>query len=206
MNRKNKKGFTLIEMIIVMMLTVLTISVVSSIFFMGNTVFSNEDNKTTLQMEKQDIEYELSKINMQAIGISEIKIGSQIISGSKLDEWIDENNYSSIKEISIKYVDAQKQNNQYVYTNKSYKFNIKQNGQISIDKLKFPVYTMTMIDEEKNTQKILSRNITDFKVKPNDKDGLIFDIVLKKRSFKEVNELSVNFAISFRNRDSALDG
>ena len=65
---------------------------------------------------------------------------------------------------------------------------------------------MTMIDEEKNTQKILSRNITDFKVKPNDKDGLIFDIVLKKRSFKEVNELSVNFAISFRNRDSALDG
>ena len=206
MNRKNKKGFTLIEMIIVMMLTVLTISVVSSIFFMGNTVFSNEDNKTTLQMEKQDIEYELSKINMQAIGISEIKIGSQIISGSKLDEWIDENNYSSIKEISIKYVDAQKQDNQYVYTNKSYKFNIKQNGQISIDKLKFPVYTMTMIDEEKNTQKILSRNITDFKVKPNDKDGLIFDIVLKKRSFKEVNELSVNFAISFRNRDSALDG
>ena len=207
MNRKNKKGFTLIEMIIVMMLTVLTISVVSSIFFMGNTVFSNEDNKTTLQMEKQDIEDILSKINMQAVGISSLDDEAD-----NVDNWIANNKYKSINEISIKYVDAEKQDNKYVYTNKSYKFNIKQNGYISINNLKFPVYTrtipvytMTMIDEENNTEKILSRNITDFKVKPNDKDGVIFHIELKKQSLKEVNELSVNFAVSFRNRNSVLD-
>ena len=63
-----------------------------------------------------------------------------------------------------------------------------------------------MTEETENIKKTLSRNVLDFKVKPNDKDGLIFDILLKKRSFKEVNELNVNFAVSFRNRNSALDG
>lgn len=205
-NRKNKKGFTLIEMIIVMALTVLTISVVSSVFFMGNTVFSSADSKTTLQMEKQDIEHELSKINMQATGISEIKIGLGSISGSRLDEWIDADKYSSVNEISIKYVDAEKQDNHYIYTDKHYKFSIEENGKITVNGVESPVYTLTMTEETENIKKTLSRNVLDFKVKPNDKDGLIFDILLKKRSFKEVNELNVNFAVSFRNRNSALDG
>lgn len=205
-NRKNKKGFTLIEMIIVMALTVLTISVVSSVFFMGNTVFSSADSKTTLQMEKQDIEHELSKINMQATGISEIKIGSGSISGSRLDEWIDADKYSSVNEISIKYVDAEKQDNHYIYKDKHYKFSIEENGKITVNGVESPVYTLTMTEETENIKKTLSRNVLDFKVKPNDKDGLIFDILLKKRSFKEVNELNVNFAVSFRNRNSALDG
>ncbi len=67
--KRKKIGFTLIEIIIVLALTVLIISIASSIFITGNKIFSNSDVKTTLQMEAKDIQEKISNICMEASDI-----------------------------------------------------------------------------------------------------------------------------------------
>lgn len=69
MPKKKKNGFTLLEMIIVVALTVVIIGIVSSIFITGNRVFTDSDIKSTLQIEGQAIQEKISIIGMQAIGI-----------------------------------------------------------------------------------------------------------------------------------------
>lgn len=67
-----KSGFTLIEMIIVLALTVIIIGIASSIFTNGNRIFSDSDAKSTLQIQAQTIQEEISKVGMEAIGIESI--------------------------------------------------------------------------------------------------------------------------------------
>ena len=67
--KKKKSGFTLLEMIIVLALTVLIIGIAGSIFITGNKIFSDSDVKTTLQMEAKDIQEKLSDICMEASDI-----------------------------------------------------------------------------------------------------------------------------------------
>lgn len=74
--KKKKPGFTLIEMVIVVALTTIVLGITSSMFITGNRVFSDSDNKTTLQMEARDIQEELTNIGMQGIGVTDIKIGN----------------------------------------------------------------------------------------------------------------------------------
>lgn len=67
--KKKKAGFTLIEMIIVVMIAVMVIGITTSIFMIGIKVFSDSNIKSTLQMEGQVIEEKITNIGMQAIGI-----------------------------------------------------------------------------------------------------------------------------------------
>lgn len=75
MSEKKKSAFTLIEMIIVISLTLIVIAITSSIFITGNRVFSDSDVNTTLQMEGQRIQEEISDIGMQGISIKNIANG-----------------------------------------------------------------------------------------------------------------------------------
>ena len=63
---RKKTGFTLIEMIIVMGMTVLIMGIALSVFMTGNKVFSESDIKTTLQMEAKDIQENISEICMNS--------------------------------------------------------------------------------------------------------------------------------------------
>lgn len=75
--KEKKPGFTLIEMIIVVALTLIVIGITSSIFITGNRVFSDSDVNTTLQMEGQRVQEKISDIVMQAedcIGVSSTKM------------------------------------------------------------------------------------------------------------------------------------
>jgi type II secretory pathway pseudopilin PulG len=76
MPKKKKKGFTLLEMIIVVALTVVIIGIVSSIFITGNRVFTDSDIKSTLQIQGQVIQEKISSIGMQAGGIKSV-IGNE---------------------------------------------------------------------------------------------------------------------------------
>lgn len=69
MIRKRKRGFTLIEMIIVMSLTVIILGMVYSMFNTNNRILSDVNIKSTLQLEGQAIQEKLSYIGMQATGV-----------------------------------------------------------------------------------------------------------------------------------------
>ena len=72
MLKKKKSGFTLIEMIIVISLTLIVIGITSSIFMTGNKVFSDSDVNTTLQMEGQRVQEKISDVGMQAERITSV--------------------------------------------------------------------------------------------------------------------------------------
>lgn len=112
-----KSAFTLIEMMIVLALTVIIVGLAGSIFTTGNKIFSESDAKSTLQIEAQTIEEDISKLGMEAIGIASIEdeFGNQTTgSGVKIaeEEYGDlnltdingensENKWLSISEITI---------------------------------------------------------------------------------------------------------
>lgn len=85
--KKRKPGFTLIEMIITIAITVIILGIASSMFITGNRVFSDSDSKTTLQIEGQAIQEKISDIGMQASGTVEVlNLGTVIKSYNKSDE------------------------------------------------------------------------------------------------------------------------
>lgn len=75
---RKKTGFTLIEMIIVMGMTVLIMGIALSVFMTGNKVFSESDIKTTLQMEAKDIQENISEICMNSSKIILCEIDSDL--------------------------------------------------------------------------------------------------------------------------------
>lgn len=77
--KKKKEGFTLLEMIIVIALTVIVLGITTSIFMTGNRVFSDSDIKTTLQMEGQRVQERISDIAMQAKNIVKVSETEMII-------------------------------------------------------------------------------------------------------------------------------
>lgn len=70
---KKKTGFTLIEMIIVLSITVLVMSIVMSVFMTGHRIFAQADVKTTLQMQGKDIQEKISSICMEGSKIEDVK-------------------------------------------------------------------------------------------------------------------------------------
>lgn len=82
--KKKKPGFTLMEVMIALALTVTILGIASSMFITGNKVFSDSDSKTTLQIEGQAIQEKISDIGMQASGtIEDSTLGTLIKSYNK---------------------------------------------------------------------------------------------------------------------------
>lgn len=79
--KRKRHGFTLLELVIALAITVIIIGIAASMFITGNKVFSDSDVKSTLQIEGQDIQEEISNIGMQGIEViseSPLKIESYI--------------------------------------------------------------------------------------------------------------------------------
>lgn len=82
--KKKKPGFTLMEMMIALAITVTILGIASSMFITGNKVFSESDVKSTLQIEGQAIQEKISDIGMQASGtIENAALGTLIKSYNK---------------------------------------------------------------------------------------------------------------------------
>lgn len=67
--KKKKTGFTLLELVIAMGITIIVLGIAGSMFTTGNKVFSDSDVKSTLQIEGQSIQEKISDIGMQGIDI-----------------------------------------------------------------------------------------------------------------------------------------
>lgn len=75
---KKKQGFTLLEVMIALALTVVVLGIANSMFIEGNKVFSDSDVKSTLQIEGQAIQEKISDIGMQATTVQAVTLDNSM--------------------------------------------------------------------------------------------------------------------------------
>lgn len=68
-----KSGFTLIEMIIVLALTTVIVMLTGTIFTIGNRIFLDSDTRSTLQMDAEQIEQNISRNGLQSVRIENVE-------------------------------------------------------------------------------------------------------------------------------------
>ena len=186
--KKKKPGFTLLEMIIVLALTVIILGIASSMFITGNKVFSNSDVKTTLQMEGQAIQEKISDIGMQATGISQ-----------PIDPYIWNSETNEIDKILI---------NSYYKTTEagaSYDIKIEKRDSTKTYKDGRKIYELligdTPISSNVQSVQIDSSVIT---AKENNTlknvNSIEFTIVLRKEKGYDDVEQTIKFRVAFRNK------
>lgn len=200
-----KSGFTLIEMIIVIALTVVVLGILYSIFNTGNKVFSDADVKSTLQMEAEDIEEELTSIGMQGIGVTDIKIGEVNCDDDK-SLFVDKNYFelqNIINEIKIK---GNGKEPSVIYQIKGY----DKDSEYSDDP---KLYNISFKDKSLSVNsKILSDHVKSFSVIPQDTNdnfantsSIEFNIILHHdKGFSKV-DYPINVKVTFRNKDIKED-
>lgn len=209
---KKKPGFTLIEMIIALALTVTILGIASSMLITGNKVFSDSDIRSTLQIEGQAIQERISDIGMQAFSIESCKYGSLEIKNQKYNsdvivyklanirgelsedgEWID------VSQISLK---SSRNNSEYDSSTNTIT-NTDEPIAIIYDKnLKKLSIGSEVISEKVESIRIRPGNINDGNSTIDEANSLEFHIVLSKaRAFSNVT-YPIDFTINFRNKDN----
>lgn len=192
---KNKsKGFTIIELIIALALTVLTLGVIYTFFFSSNRTLTTTELGLILQSDAEVIQKEILEIASQSkeiVMINEKK--SEDIKYSSLDN----ENKLDIRNLQLKSYDD------------TYNKNILYNFEYKNNELKLQ-------DEFGNDIKVLSKNVQEFKIRPidvhmvDDKSkakfsesvGLEFTVVLgKKKVYAEANN-TINIITKFRNKNN----
>jgi len=186
--KKKKPGFTLIEMIIVLALTVTILGIASSMFITGNKVFSDSDIKSTLQIEGQAIQEKISDIGMQATGIESLEFDSNNqINDITISSYIyDQNGNPTLDNFEINIVDSGE-----VYKNGSKK------------------YKLSIYDEATSNDEVISTNVESVSLDnatiansntPGNINSVEFDILLKKEGGYSSVEQPVDFRVTFRNK------
>ncbi|TFX95556.1 type II secretion system protein, partial [Escherichia coli] len=91
---KRRTGFTLIEMIIVLALTVIILGIMGSIFTTGNKIFSDSDVKSTLQIGAQTVQEKISNIAMQANEVESADIVNGEVKNLMIKSYVEEDDGS----------------------------------------------------------------------------------------------------------------
>ena len=201
---KKRTGFTLIEMIIVLSITVLVMGIVMGILMNGHRIFNQSDVKTTLQEQGQAIQEIISNICMEGSEIESVdldidnnkikslKIKSYYKNGNTAEENgntaeengnIAEENGNTAEENgnTAKIYNIELNNSTIAINGKPYQGKVKS---IQIDK-----------DIVKEAQKITdSHNYNKF-------SSIAFNIVLTdKKGFSGQVDYPINFTVAFRNK------
>lgn len=184
MLKQKKAGFTLIEMIIVVSLTTMVLGIVSSIFITGSKVFSGSDVKSTLQIEGQVVQEQLSNICMQSSDIEQVTLkDGSIKKGVQIQEITI---LSDIKEIVINL-----RNDDDNMSKKPYTFTFSKDNKELVMK------------DNNNALRTLSTNVIAFKIIPNGNIGAKFVVDLERESgFSGPIPHSINVNVTFRNRNA----
>ena len=194
---KKRTGFTLIEMIIVLSITVLVMGIVMGILMNGHRIFNQSDVKTTLQEQGQAIQEIISNICMEGSEIESVdldidnnkikslKIKSYYKNGNTAEEngnTAEENgNIAEENGNTAKIYNIELNNSTIAINGKPYQGKVKS---IQIDK-----------DIVKEAQKITdSHNYNKF-------SSIAFNIVLTdKKGFSGQVDYPINFTVAFRNK------
>lgn len=195
--KRKKKAFTLIEMIITLAITVMIIEIVSSIFITGNKIFSDSDIKSTLQIEAQKIQEEISNIGMQSVNIEEYK---ESINGENIanKEYADLLNYEEFINLWEAKFECYSKDTEYDSEN-----NVLTNVERRIISYNKALKTLSV------DSKVISKNVESIQIRPNnikntnstidEANSIEFNIILtKKKVFSDI-VYPINFAVTFRN-------
>lgn len=171
--KKKKPGFTLMEVIIALGITVVVLGIVSSMFITGNKVFSDSDVKSTLQIEAQTVQEKISNIGMQGTEVMSIEPNLRV---------------GEINSLIIKSYIEEDDDPRY--------FKIQKDG----DKLRIIRYKDDTYSDVESDQ-IISENLKSLRIDYNDTAKLIeFNIILNRHRGYSTIDYPINFKIYFRNK------
>lgn len=208
---KKEPGFTLIEMIIALALTVTILGIASSMLVTGNKVFSDSDIRSTLQIEGQAIQEKISDIGMQALSVDSCKYGSLEIKDQKYNSDIIISKLINIKGefsedgewIDLSQISFKSSRNNSEYDGRADTITNTETIPISYDKdLKKLSIGSEIISEKVESIRIHPENINDGNSTIDEANSIEFHIVLSKaRAFSNVT-YPIDFTIKFRNKEN----
>ena len=175
---KKKHGFTLLETMMTLALTVIIVGILYSMFVTGNKVFSDSDVKSTLQIEGQAIQEKISDAGMQAISIKSLTLNNnQELEDIKFNNYIDEQ--GTIGTFDIRTEDTQK-----LYKDGSHIYNIYIGNQLvssNVESVKLDINNV-------NAQALQNVNSIEFNI-----------WLRKEKGYSNVDQ-KLDFRVAFRNR------
>ncbi|WP_195266646.1 prepilin-type N-terminal cleavage/methylation domain-containing protein [Clostridium sp. 1001275B_160808_H3] len=197
--RKKAKGFTVLELILTLSLTVVVLGVVYTFFFSNSKTLAKTEINSDLQLESEAIQKELLLYGTQAEGIS--KLNNVTIKDTNKYNYegsLDDNGKLEVEELRFKIGEEYFT---FIYD--------KRNNKLTLKKVNKDGDEVT--DSKLNLPKILSSNVTEFKVRPLDyrmnskgnfkeTTGLEISLVLnKKKGYSDVT-IPLSVIVKFRNK------
>ncbi|WP_051993109.1 PilW family protein [Clostridium sartagoforme] len=196
---KNKrKGFTLLELIITLSLTVIVLGVIYTFFLSNSKTLSRIEINSDLQLEAEGIQQELLLYGTQAEGISEIN-NIQITDSNKYNyEGLPEDGKLDVTEVTFK---IGVEYFSFVYNG--------ENKTLTLNKVN--EFGTVISDTTLRLPRDLSKNVTEFKVRPldyrmnpngnfNETTGLEISLVLnKEKGYSDVT-IPLSVIVKFRNK------
>lgn len=198
--RKRTKGFTILELIITLSLTVVVLGVVYTFFFSNSKTLTTTEINSDLQLESETIQKELLLYGTQAEKISKLN-------GTELTE-TDKYNYEGLITDSNGKLDVTELR---FKTGIEYFTFIYDEGSSTLTLKKFDASGAEISDPNLNLPKVLSSNITEFKIRPIDyrmkptgnfkeTTGLEISLILnKKKGYSDVT-MPLSVIVKFRNK------
>ncbi|WP_252221651.1 MULTISPECIES: prepilin-type N-terminal cleavage/methylation domain-containing protein [unclassified Clostridium] len=179
MFKTKRKGFTLVELIIVMALTLVILGMVFQMFNTNNRIMSDIDIKSTLQSEGQSIQEKLSKIGMQAISIEcDREKDIELLIINSLDE--------SGEKCKFK-IESEKKEGSKNETNSLYISEYKANNNETGEVLK--------------SKKLFTDNLKAINVSQDDKSAKVEIILSKKKGYSDIT-YPITIKFTFRNKEN----
>lgn len=181
--KKKKPGFTLIEIIIALAVTVIVLEISVSMFITGNKVFSDSDVKSTLQIEGQAIQEKISDIGMQA---TEIKS----VNGDELTNEIEDiviNSYYQTTEAGASFEIKKREDSSKTYKDTSKMYQLWINDKLISSNVKSLKIDNNIITADETTLKNIN--------------SIEFNILLRKEKGYSDIDYPINFKVTFRNKD-----
>lgn len=198
--RKRKKGFTILELIITLSLTVVVLGVVYTFFFSNSKTLTTTEINSDLQLESETIQKELLLYGTQAEEISKLN-DTMLTEANKYNyEGLitDSNGKLDVTELRFKI-------------GLEYFTFIYNEGNSTLTLKKVDASGAEISDPNLNLPKVLSSNVAEFKVRPLDyrmnskgnfkeTTGLEISLILnKKKGYSDVT-MPLSVIVKFRNK------
>lgn len=197
--RKKTKGFTVLELIITLSLTVVVLGVVYTFFFSNSKTLTTTEINSDLQLESETIQKELLLYGTQAEGISKLNnVTVEKNNKYNYEGSLDDNGKLDVTEVRFK-IGAEYFT--FIYDKGNNKLSLKKVNEDGTE----------VEDSELSLPKILSTNVTELKVRPidyrmssngnfKDTTGLEISLVLnKKKGYSDVT-IPMSVIVKFRNK------
>ena len=151
-----KKGFTLVEMIIVLAITVIISGVIFTIFFTNTKILTSTEIKSDISNEKNDIQEKIFNIGSQSVSIDSITdTMSNVYDKDKKYDNITNISSIQVEEIRLRVPNESDPTNPYVYI---FKYD-NVNKVLSVKLEDGDIDNIIMVGKD---EKILSKNVESF--------------------------------------------